>query len=112
MVPEQGCSKAFLIWHVACTISTSTGMPSTKKATFNLHRDVIEQLDRAVSRGAAPSKNALVERALRRELDDLRRRERQLRWQAAARDPLLLRDLAEVEQSFTVADAETARSIP
>ena len=86
-------------------------MQSTKKATFNLHRDVIEQLDRAVSRGAAPSKNALVERALRRELDDLRRRERRQRWRAAARDPLLLRDLAEVEQDFAAADAETARAI-
>jgi Arc/MetJ-type ribon-helix-helix transcriptional regulator len=86
-------------------------MPSTRKATFNLHRDVIDQLDRAVSRGAAPSKNALVERALRRELDDLRRQERRLRWQAAARDPLFRRDLAEVEQEFAAADAETARAI-
>jgi Arc/MetJ-type ribon-helix-helix transcriptional regulator len=86
-------------------------MQSTKKATFNLHRDVIEQLDRAVSRGAAPSKNALVERALRRELDDLRRQERRRQWQAAARDPLLLRDLAEVAQEFAAADAETARAI-
>lgn len=86
-------------------------MQSTKKATFNLHRDVIDQLDRAVSRGAAPSKNALVERALRRELDDLRRQERRLQWRAAARDPLLLRDLAEVAQGFAAADAETARAI-
>jgi Arc/MetJ-type ribon-helix-helix transcriptional regulator len=86
-------------------------MRSTKKATFNLHRDVIEQIDLAVSRGAAPSKNALVERALRRELDDLRRQERRLKWQAAARDPLLLGDLAKVEKEFADADAETARAI-
>jgi Arc/MetJ-type ribon-helix-helix transcriptional regulator len=86
-------------------------VPATKKATFNLHRDVIEQLDRAVSRGAAPSKNALVERAIRRELDDLRRQERRRRWQAAARDPLLLGDLAEVDREFAAADAETARAL-
>jgi hypothetical protein len=84
---------------------------STRKATFNLHRDGIEQLDRAVSRGAVPSKNALVERAIRRELDDLRRQVRRLQWQAASRDPLLLRDLSEVEQEFAAADAETAVTI-
>jgi Arc/MetJ-type ribon-helix-helix transcriptional regulator len=82
-------------------------MAGTKKATFNLNRDVLEKLDEAVERGAAASKNALVERALRRELDDLRRQERRARWQSGAQDPLLLRDIADVEHAFSIADAET-----
>jgi Arc/MetJ-type ribon-helix-helix transcriptional regulator len=83
----------------------------TKKATFSLHVDVLNAIDRAVAKGAAPSKNALVEQALRREIADLQRQERQARWEAAMRDPLFLRDLDEVEQAFRTADAETARRI-
>ncbi len=83
----------------------------TKKATFSLHVDVLDAIDRAVAQGAAPSKNALVEQALRREITELLRQERQARWEAAMRDPLFLRDLSEVEEAFRTADAETARII-
>jgi hypothetical protein len=58
-----------------------------------------------------PSKNALVEQALVRELRELARQHRQRRWEEAARDPLFLRDLAEIEAAFESADAETARQI-
>lgn len=84
---------------------------ATKKATFSLHSDVLDALDRAVSQGSATSKNALVERALRRELQEIRRQARRAAWEEAARDPLLIRDVEEVEASFRSADAETARSI-
>jgi hypothetical protein len=80
----------------------------TKKATFSLHPDVLTALDEATARGAAPSKNALVERALLKELRDLRRQMRQEQWQEGAKDPLLLKDVSEVEASFQFADAETA----
>ena len=80
----------------------------TKKATFSLHPDVLAALDEATARGAAPSKNALVERALVKELRDLRRQARQAQWQEGARDPLLLKDVSEIEATFRVADAETA----
>lgn len=83
----------------------------TKKATFNLHSDVLAALDEAMAQGAAPSKNALVERALAKELKELRKQARLARWQAAARDPLLLKDVKEIETAFKSADAETARGV-
>jgi hypothetical protein len=83
----------------------------TKKATFNLHPAVLIELDEAMARGAAPSKNILVERALVKELKELQRQERQVKWKAAAKDPLLLKDIKEIEADFKYADAETARRI-
>ena len=38
----------------------------TKKATFNLHIDVLDALDEVVAQGAMASKNALVEQAKQR----------------------------------------------
>ncbi|MDO8568016.1 MAG: hypothetical protein Q7R57_04805 [Dehalococcoidales bacterium] len=80
----------------------------TKKATFNLHTDVLNELDEAMSRGIAPSKNALVERALLRELKELRKQARRKAWQAGAKDAQLLKDIEDVESDFRTADAETA----
>jgi len=82
-----------------------------RKATFNLSDEILVALDQAVKAGAAASKNALVERALERELDELRRANRRARWEEASRDPLFLRDVEDVESSFRAADAESARSI-
>jgi len=45
----------------------------TKKATFNLPPDVLAELDKAMAEGVAPSKNVLVERALVKELKELRK---------------------------------------
>ena len=86
-------------------------MARTKKATFSLQPELLAALDEAVSQGAATSKNALVERALRNELRELRRQWREAQWQIAARDPLFLKDIEDVELAFRSADAETARMI-
>jgi predicted transcriptional regulator len=83
----------------------------TKKATFNLHTEVLNALDEAMAQGVASSKNALVEQALLKELKELRRQARKAQWQEAANDPLFLKDIADVEADFRYADAETARSI-
>ena len=83
----------------------------TKKATFSLHVDVLAALDEAMSRGAAPSKNALVEQALVKELKELKRRERDALWLEAAKDPLFLKDIQDVEDDFRYADAEAARDL-
>ena len=83
----------------------------TKKATFNFHSDVLAALDEAMAEGAAPSKNALMERALIRELKELRRRARQTRWEEGAKDPILLKDIGEVDVAFKSADVETAGRI-
>jgi hypothetical protein len=82
-----------------------------KKATFSLHPEVLAALDEAAAHGAAPSKNVLVERALVKELKEFRRQMRRIQWQEAANDPLLLRDISEIEATFKSADAETARRI-
>ena len=83
----------------------------TKKATFNLHIDVLAALDEVMSTGIVPSKNALVEQALLKELKELRRQARQRLWQEGAKDTLLLKDIEDVEAAFRTADAETARRI-
>ncbi len=82
-----------------------------RRVTFRLHQDVLAELDEAVARGAAPSKNALVERAIVRELRELRQQARRAQWEEAARDPLFLKDIQEIETDFRWADAETARRI-
>jgi cytochrome c553 len=83
----------------------------TKKATFNLPVDILTALDEVMARGIAPSKNALVERALVKELQELRRQERKVLWQEAARDPLFLKDIADIEADFHYADSEAAGSM-
>ena len=83
----------------------------TKKATFNLSVEVLESLGEAVAQGVAPSKNALVEQAIVKELGLARQRRLAQRWEEAANDPLFRRDVAEVEAAFAAADAETAREI-
>ena len=81
----------------------------TKKATFNLHIDVLAAIDKAMDQGIAPSKNALVEQALIKELKELRKQARQVQWQEGSRDPLLLKDVGEIEASFLSVDAEVTR---
>jgi hypothetical protein len=83
----------------------------TKKATFNLHIDVLDGLDEAMISGMAQSKNTLVEKAILKELQELRRQARQKAWIEAAQDPLLLKDIEETGIAFDSADAETARRI-
>jgi hypothetical protein len=83
----------------------------TKKATFNLHTDVIAALDEAMSQGMASSKNALVEQALVKELRELKKQSRKAQYQAAAQDPLFVRDISRIEADFKYADSETAGSI-
>ncbi len=80
----------------------------SRKATFSIREDVLTALSDVVARGAAPSKNAVVDRALRRELKELERQLMADAWRQAALDPLFMRDLGEIEDAFMEADAETA----
>jgi hypothetical protein len=52
-----------------------------------------------------------MERALAKEMKELQRLARKARWEQGARDPALLKDIAEIEVAFRSADAETARKI-
>jgi hypothetical protein len=83
----------------------------TKKATFNLHTDVLAALDKMMTLGIVPSKNALVEQALVKELKELQKQTRQKLWQEGAKDALLITDVVDVENDFRFADAETAKRI-
>ena len=87
-------------------------MPSkTKKATFNLHTDLLTELDEIMVEGVATSKNAFVEQALRKELNEIKRQARKNLWQEAIKDPLFIKDIAEVEYDFGTADNETIGSL-
>jgi len=61
--------------------------------------------------GTVPSKNALVEQALLKEIKELRRQARLTQWKEGAKDKLLLKDIEDIEAAFGTADAETARRI-
>lgn len=78
------------------------------KATFSVKQDLLAAVAAAVAQGAAPSKNALVEQALRRELRVFHTRLLAARWGEAAQDPLLLRDVEDVQDVFAAADEEAA----
>ena len=83
----------------------------TKKVTFNLPVDIIAEIDAIMDSGLVPSKNALVEQAIVKELNELKKQSRKKRWQDGARDPLLIKDIEDTDTSFYQADAETARRI-
>lgn len=84
---------------------------AARKVTISLHEEVLSGLAEAVRRGAAASKNAFVERAIRNELRELERLNQRQRWEAAMKDKRFLRDLQETDKAFESADAETARRI-
>ncbi len=83
----------------------------TKKATFNISTEILEELDAVMAQGAARSKNALVEQALIRELKELKKQTRREEWQKAAADPLFIRDIEDTEKAFYTADSDSARRI-
>ncbi len=83
---------------------------NTKKATFNLHIDILAEVDELMIQGIASSKNALVEQALRKEMNEFKRQQRKILWQQAAKDPLFIKDVAKVEYDFRTADFETIGS--
>ncbi len=89
----------------------ASGQTHLRKATFNLSEEILASLNAAVASGAAASKNAFVEAALRHQLDVIRREERRELWLEASRDPQFLTDLDDVEGAFRHADEESAGSI-
>lgn len=80
-----------------------------QKRTFSLRDSLIRALDQMVSEGYAPSKNALVERAIKQQFVEFRQARRASMWQAAARDPQFLGDISQIERQFSRADEETLR---
>src|SRR5947209_877581 len=80
---------------------------SKRKATFLLPVRLLRAIDDAVAGGASASKNAFVEAAIDRAIDEQRRANRRVRLQAAMDDPLFRQDIADVERDFRFVDTET-----
>jgi len=91
--------------------AASPGLDGKRKATFLLPVRLLKAIDDAVVEGASSSKNAFVEAALDRAIDEQRRANRRILLQAAMDDPLFRHDIADVERDFRFADAETAQEI-
>lgn len=76
------------------------------KFTFVLPPALAQGLREAVEKGAAPSQNALVREALRREMKRLREAEIERAYAAAAADPLYVQDLEECMRDFADLDRD------
>jgi hypothetical protein len=68
------------------------------KRTYNLDAGVVTAVKQAVEKGAAPSQDAFVEKALQRELRRLRDLQEEAAWAAAAKDPEFQREMEEIER--------------
>lgn len=71
-----------------------------KKAGYQIRTSVIHAVRDAVDQGAAESQNAFVERALIRELKELRRGRLYEEYAEAARDEAFLEDMKAVTDAF------------
>lgn len=89
----------------AATRRVELSSDSTKKATFRIDEAVYAAMKECVEAGAAPSQTAFVEDAIRQRLQELRRRELESAYAAAARDPAFMADMEDTTEAFeTTAD--------
>ena len=84
---------------------------ATEKVTFALPAEMVREMREVVQKGDVGSQNALVREALQHELKRRRQAEFEREMEAAARDPLFMRDLEEAMHDFRHVDSETARMI-
>ncbi len=77
-----------------------TDVDPRKKTGYQLRLSVVMAVRDAVREGAAESQNAFVERALIRELKELRRGRVYEAYAEAARDPLFLADMQFAEAAY------------
>ncbi len=91
----------------------SNGVATDKstKVTFVLPAPLAQDLREAVAKGAAPSQNALVREALRREMKRLRKAEIAAAMQEAANDPLFMQDLHDCMRDFAEIDYESLQIV-
>lgn len=77
-----------------------------KKTGYQLRHSVVMAVRDAVREGAAESQNAFVERALIRELKELRRGRVYDAYAEAARDPLFLEDMKSTTAAYDPATGD------
>jgi hypothetical protein len=82
-----------------------------RKPGWQVRNSVAEAVRRAVESGEAESQNAFVERAILRELQELRRKRVYEAYAQAASDPAFLEDMNGVTKAFepSAADGLTAK---
>ena len=79
---------------------------SRQKTGYQLRRSLVLAVREAVREGAAESQNAFVERALTRELRELRRIQLEEAYAEAADDPLFQEDMDSTTAAFDPAVGE------
>ncbi|MCX5885923.1 MAG: hypothetical protein NT096_08450 [Proteobacteria bacterium] len=77
-----------------------------KKATFMLDEQMMKLAKEYVEKGRFRSMNALVETAIKDELDAIRKDQIRKEIVQAGRDPMFLADIAEIEKDFQHVDFE------
>ena len=85
---------------------------SREPTTLALPSDLLAALDRMVQEGRAPSRDQLIENALRRELAQLRRSAVDAEFRYMADDADYLREVHQILGEFAQADWETVREEP
>ena len=77
-----------------------------KKATFMLDEQMMKLAKEYVEKGHFRSMNALVETAIKDELDAIKKDQIRKEIVQAGRDPMFLADIEEIEKDFQHADFE------
>ncbi len=79
-----------------------------KKTTFILDDGIIGQAKEIVEKGTFKSMNAFVETAIKDELERIKKERIKAAIKDAAKDPLFLADIREIEKDFEYVDFEEA----
>ena len=80
-----------------------TSADPPRKTGWQVRASVVDAVREAVAKGAADSQNAFVERALVRELEELRRRRIYDAYARAAADPVFTDDMRSTGTAFDTA---------
>ena len=84
----------------------STNNDPRQKTGYQLRRSVVLAVRDAVHDGAAESQNAFVERALIRELQQLRKQKLASAYEEAARDPAFMQEMRGMDAEWDVTSAD------
>ncbi len=79
-----------------------------KKSTFVLDEQVMAEAKEIVGKGFFKSMNVLVETAVKDEIEKIKKEQIRTAVRTAARDPLFLADIQEIEKDFQYADYEAS----
>jgi hypothetical protein len=77
-----------------------------QKTGYQLRRSIVLAVRDAVQDGAAESQNAFVERALIRELQELRKEKLAAAYEEAARDPVFMQEMRDLDAAWDVTSCD------